>query len=79
VVKQKEGETMSTKQDEHINHQTVGNLKRYLEHFPDDAKVRIYADDLLSGTWLNHDCRVGGDFEHQHETNTVQFFLGLPM
>jgi len=60
-----------------LNNQTVGNLKKYLARFPDDAAVVIYSTDM-NGNCINFDCQIACNFEHQVETNTIQFVLGLP-
>ena len=58
-----------------LNHQTVGNLKKYLAQFPDNAKVVIHSADR-TGDYRNFDCQIGCNFEHQHQENIVQFILG---
>jgi len=58
-----------------LNHQTVGNLKAYLDRFPDDAKV------VISGIGPNYDdvdCQIACNVEHQEQENVVQFILGMP-
>ena len=59
-----------------LNAQTVGNLKRYLSQFPDNARVVINATDR-EGNYIEWDCQIACNFEHQHETNTVKFILGM--
>lgn len=59
-----------------LNNQTVGNLKKYLSRFPEDAKVVITTTDR-EGDYHNYDCQIACNFEHQHETNVVQFILGF--
>ena len=54
-----------------LNNQTVGNLKKYLDRFPNDAKVFI-----VDGQYKNRDCQICCNFDHQEEKNTVQFMLG---
>ena len=61
-----------------LNDQTVGNLKKYLARFPDDAKVVIHCTDK-SGSYHNYDCQIGCNFDYQEENNTVQFCLGFPV
>ncbi|MCJ7483923.1 MAG: hypothetical protein MUO31_13270 [Thermodesulfovibrionales bacterium] len=55
-----------------LNNQTVGNLKKYLAHFSDDAKVIIHHACIV------YDCQICCNFEHQEETNTAQLMLGFP-
>ena len=58
-----------------LNNQTVGNLKKYLSQFPNDAKVVIHSADR-GGVYYNFDCQIACNFDHQHETNTVQLLMG---
>jgi len=53
-----------------LNDQTVGNLKKYLNRFPDDAKVYIWHD------YKNWDAVICCNFEHQEADNIVQIMLG---
>lgn len=56
-----------------LSNQTVGNLKKYLAGFPDDAKVTISG---VGDHYTDHDCQIACNFEHQKEKNTVQLTLG---
>lgn len=62
--------------DEAIRHnnQTVGNLRKYLAGFPDDAKIVISG---IGENYADHDCQIACNFSHQEKENTVQFILGL--
>ena len=57
-----------------LNDQTVGNLKKYLNLFPKDAKVVI--TDWKQG---NFDCCICCNFEHQIKTNIVQLMAARPI
>jgi len=59
-----------------LNNQTVGNLKKYLRKFPNDARVVITSTDS-EGNYRNFDCKIACNFEHQFKTNTVQLILGF--
>ena len=59
-----------------LNNQTVDNLKKYLDGFPDDAKVMISG---VGTNYKDYDCQIACNFEHQEKENTVQFVLGLPV
>ena len=59
-----------------LNHQTAGNLIKYLQTFPADAKVVIHSVDR-TGDFRNFDCQIGCNFEYQQENNLVQFILGF--
>ena len=71
-----------TKQNKHkesicLNDQTVGNLKRYLNQYPDNAKVVISSMDK-KGNYIDYDCQIACNFEHQQKENVVQFIPGMP-
>lgn len=59
-----------------LNNQTVGNLKRYLEEFPDDARVVIHAYSHNHQDYKIFDCQIGCNIEHQKETNRVILLKG---
>lgn len=59
-----------------LNNQTVGNLKKYLSRFPDDASVVIHAK-LNSGEWANCDCCIACNFEYQQKENIAILYCGL--
>lgn len=59
-----------------LNNQTVGNLKKYLTRFPNSAKVVIAG---VGKNYIDYDCQIACNFEHQEKTNTVMFTLGLPI
>jgi len=61
-----------------LNNQTVGNLKRYLDLYPDNAKVVITHTDR-EGNYINYDCQIACNFEHQEKENVIQFILGMPI
>lgn len=59
---------------ENVKHnQTVGNLKQYLERFPDDAGVVVSG---IGENYNNHDCQIARSFGRQKKNNTVEFVLG---
>jgi len=53
-----------------LNFQTVGNLKKYLEQFPNDFKVVIHSD------YKTRDCVIACNYENQIESKTVQLIPG---
>lgn len=53
-----------------LNNQTVGNMRKYLKDFPDDAKITIWHD------YKTFDCQICCNFERQKETSTVMLMLG---
>ncbi len=59
-----------------LNDQTVGNFKKYLAMFPDDARIVIHSTDH-EDYYHNYDCQIGCNFDHQKETNTVMVFQGF--
>ena len=59
-----------------LNNQTVGNLKRYLDTFPDEAEVVISATDR-EGNYHHWDCCIGCNFEFQREHNRIVLSLGF--
>lgn len=66
----KETPTQKEKGGIRLNKQTVGNLMDYLQEFDSDAKVTIWHD------YKTFDCQICCNFEHQHETSTVNIMLG---
>ena len=58
-----------------LNHQTVGNLTKYLQMFPADAKVVIHNTDR-TGDYRIFDCQIACNFDHQKENNLVQLMPG---
>ena len=56
-----------------LNNQTVGNLKKYLAGFPDDARVIISG---IGESYQDHDCQIACNFEQQEKANVVQFIPG---
>ena len=44
-----------------LNQQTVGNLKLYLNRFPDNARVFISG---VGKSYDNYDCQIACNFEH---------------
>jgi len=60
-----------------LNNQTVGNLKKYLSRFPDDAKVSIHNVDR-QGNYVTYDCQIACNFEHQEKTKEALLILGTP-
>ena len=69
------GENEKEQESIQLNNQTVGNLKRYLESFPDDAKVVIYTMDE-NMNYKHYDCLIACNFNQQHENNMVQLLIG---
>ena len=68
--------TMALKSgDIRINNMDVGNLKKYLDNFPDDAKVVIAGQ---GAKFEDLDCQIACNFDHQRSENVVQFTVGLP-
>ena len=59
-----------------LNNQSAGNLIKYLQHFPADARVVITAADR-EGNYQNYDAQIACNFEHQEKTQTVQLVLGF--
>lgn len=59
-----------------LNEQTVGNMKKYLNRFPDDARIIIHAR-LNAGEYRNFDCCIGCNFDYQQENNMVFLYPGL--
>ncbi len=53
-----------------LNNQTTGNLIKYLQGFPDDAKITIWHN------YKTYDCQICCNFEHQQKQNTVQVMTG---
>jgi len=53
-----------------LNNQTVDNLIKYLQQYPDNARVTIWHD------YKTFDCQICCNFEHQKKTNTVQVMTG---
>lgn len=58
-----------------LNHQKVGNLKKYLDRFPDDAEVVISGTDS-EGNYHHFDCCIGCNFDFQTEHKRVVLSLG---
>ena len=53
-----------------LNNQTAGNLIRYLQEFPADAKVTIWH------SYKEYDCVICCNDKHQKEENKAQLMLG---
>jgi len=59
-----------------LTNQTAGNLKKYLERFPSDARVVIHDTDR-GGSYHLYDCVIGCNFEYQENNKTVIFACGF--
>ena len=59
-----------------LNNQTVGNLKKYLDRFPDDAEVVIVAANK-EGNYHHWDCWIGCNFEYQESHKRVVLHTGF--
>ena len=58
-----------------LNDQTVGNLKKYLDSFPDNTRVVIY--DLDENNYYQvYDCQIACNFKQQHESNMILLLKG---
>ena len=54
-----------------LNNQTVGNMKKYLDQFPDDAKMVIATENG------NRDCQIASNFDNQIYKNCVMLINGM--
>ena len=68
--------TMIMPEDICLNNQTVGNLRKFLESFPDDAKVVISG---IGESFASYDCQIACNFEFQRDQKLVQFIVGMPV
>ena len=59
-----------------LNCMTAGNLIKYLQTFPESAKVVITHTDR-DGNYINSDCQIACNFECQYERNVIQFVIGF--
>lgn len=59
-----------------LNMQTAGNMIKYLQRFPADAKMVIHTTDK-NGVYRNYDCQIGCNFDYQEEANTVIVFPSI--